>query len=58
MFILVIIMIFLFTVFFRCFAAIGDVSKARYLRGVSELANQISAETVNKHSPLLMAGEL
>ena len=32
--------------FQRCYAAVGDVSKARYLKDVNQLANKITSETV------------
>lgn len=31
----------------RCYAALGDVAKARYLGKVIELADKIEAETVS-----------
>lgn len=31
----------------RCFAAIGDISKARYLRDINELAKEITAKEVS-----------
>lgn len=34
------------SLFFRCYAALGDVSKARYLRELSTLAHKIQTETV------------
>lgn len=32
----------------RCYAALGDVSKARYLEKAIELAEKIEAETVSR----------
>ena len=32
----------------RCSAALGDMSKARYLRGMIELARRIESETVSE----------
>ena len=34
----------------RCYAALGDVAKARYLREVGKLADKIHTETVSTHS--------
>ncbi len=34
--------------FIRCYAALGDVAKARYLGDVGKLANKIRAETVSE----------
>ena len=34
-------------VVYRCYAALGDVAKARYLGKVIELAEKIEAETVS-----------
>ena len=31
---------------YRCYAAVGDMSKARYLREVGEMADKITKETV------------
>lgn len=31
----------------RCFAALGDISKARYLKKVNELAEQAAADMVS-----------
>ena len=39
----------------RCYAALGDVSKSRYLREVGRLAEQITRETVNTHTYTLMS---
>ena len=35
------------SVYFRCYAALGDVAKARYLREVGKLADKIHTETVS-----------
>ena len=34
----------------RCYAALGDVSKVRYLKKVNELAQQAAADTVKIYS--------
>ena len=39
-------LLFLFIVS-RCYAALGDVAKARYLREVGKLADKIHTETVS-----------
>ena len=33
----------------RCFAAVGDISKTRYLRDIIEIADTITADTVRVH---------
>ena len=40
----------MFFFFFRCYAALGDVSKARYLRELSALAHKLQTETVRNIS--------
>jgi len=32
---------------FRCYAALGDISKTRYLKNLNEMADQYTAETVS-----------
>ena len=40
---------------FRCYAALGDVSKARYLKEVDRLAEQITRETVSSNISVVTA---
>ena len=45
--------IYLLSIGCRCFAALGDVAKAQYLRETHELAKQKQMETVSIINPLL-----
>ena len=38
----------------RCFAALGDIAKTRYLKNLNEMADQYTAETVSEHKFLVL----